>query len=492
MGTGVYVDDGDAVALWKKEKKRMGLEGDIPPDVPEAGVWGGDVGATGGAAKQAGDSQPEWRTYYPNVELGPVATGNGSKREFKNSLESEIQTHAQAKKLEQAQMGYGNVPQFGWVDHSTLPGEAARRDMNNEKNWSTHRDETGDAELFSKEGWHKEGLTQWVHSPEFDKNQTDRAKGELAATDSEKFGKQVKSLMFDNAKEARQKDERMSGYYTDPYTGLPMPILNEHSSELDRAGATFRDFILKRNPGVRTWSAMKDLSRYEYTEDPRDLESFYQKWAENAMDAATLEAFVPEGVGAGVGVMPPRAPGGPGVVRGMSGAARRELLELVERMKLKGQLGSGLDEYLVGADAMTARLKASAKMKERLTYDNISQMADSLGYKSAANEQHYWSGGKVARTRAEEAARERMGTTLEMTPGGKFLDELNLFSKGDSPLAEGEPIKLFREKSLKYVNEGQGPAYAHLKKPINPHALWFDEMGQLVKNKRPIFKDIIE
>ncbi len=383
MGDGYYMrTKNDPVG--EAGRKRVSLYGTVTMDEPYGNFRRAStykpLPETGNDAEKEAQWKASWNVYdppneneqvpefvrknYPNLKLGPKAT-NKNFIPFRGSLEDEIDARERVRKSP----GYQPLIPSGSIDYGTLPGEAARRDMNNLANWKTHRDRRGDGELMARDSWKEKGQDVWVRSPEFDRNQEDRRQGKLPALDSPEGRKQLQALYYDHMKETKREDEAKSGYYTDPYTRLQMPILNEHSTELDKAGAHFRGEFLGRNPAVRLWSGMQDLKEYEQTGNKWKAFNFFRKMAENGMDGLAIRGAMPEGsygrVGGvaseglyemkpgvsyvGAGKAPPRLPKfittglNSDQVRFSQSNVKDTLSRMMKDMKKKGWYGDGMD-----------------------------------------------------------------------------------------------------------------------------------------------------
>lgn len=80
-------------------------------------------------------------------------------------------------------------------------------------------------------------------------------------------------------------------------------------------------------------------------------------------------------------------------------------------------------------------------------------------------------GPEHARVSAEAYASRTGTTTLEQTPGGKWLDEQKLFERRTSPLDDDEAIEVWRRTSQRYAQEASGDVRAFVRDP-NPTGVW--------------------
>jgi hypothetical protein len=87
-------------------------------------------------------------------------------------------------------------------------------------------------------------------------------------------------------------------------------------------------------------------------------------------------------------------------------------------------------------------------------FQHYMKKAESLDVSTKPNEAVFYS-GKGNRALAETFAQDNGKTTLEMTPGGKWLDEQGLFGK-DSPLTPDQAIKVWSKISQRYAQGASG------------------------------------
>jgi hypothetical protein len=86
-----------------------------------------------------------------------------------------------------------------------------------------------------------------------------------------------------------------------------------------------------------------------------------------------------------------------------------------------------------------------------------------LNFTSAPNTAIFWSGPQN-REKAEKWAGESGRTTLEMTPGGQYLDGLDLFNAKQTypkaPLAAGMPCEIWDLASSQFAKMATGTAFS--------------------------------
>ena len=92
-------------------------------------------------------------------------------------------------------------------------------------------------------------------------------------------------------------------------------------------------------------------------------------------------------------------------------------------------------------------------------FDYYMNLVETLDVSTAPNTATFYS-GKGNRELAEEFARMNGKTTLEMTPGGAYLDNLKLFSKNsNSPLTTEEATNVWARLSARYAQSASGNTY---------------------------------
>ena len=89
--------------------------------------------------------------------------------------------------------------------------------------------------------------------------------------------------------------------------------------------------------------------------------------------------------------------------------------------------------------------------------DYYLELAEKLDVATAVDKTVFYS-GQVNRKMAEEFAVAEDKTTLEMTPGGKYLDDLRLFEPG-SPLTPDQAKRVWSRLSRRYATQAAGNVF---------------------------------
>ena len=87
-------------------------------------------------------------------------------------------------------------------------------------------------------------------------------------------------------------------------------------------------------------------------------------------------------------------------------------------------------------------------------YDRLVEEAESVDVSTGANQAVFYS-GEGNRARAEAFATLNGKMTLEMTPGGKYFDNLDLFGQ-NSPLTDDQALKIWSILSERYAKAASG------------------------------------
>jgi len=116
-----------------------------------------------------------------------------------------------------------------------------------------------------------------------------------------------------------------------------------------------------------------------------------------------------------------------------------------------------------GASSLIKDIKttiSSGTSAPALSADQILKNAQKLGFETQKDSLLLWSGlGKNGAKVAQDFAAKNGGTTLEMTPGGKYLDGLSLFGE-NSPVTRAEAEKIWAEASKTVTEQASGQVRA--------------------------------
>jgi hypothetical protein len=167
------------------------------------------------------------------------------------------------------------------------------------------------------------------------------------------------------------------------------------------------------------------------------------------------------------------------------GDALSDLGKLVDDARPRGAFAELLQTGRFTPDQLTQLARAG-----RLAANEISDVVMHLGVKTPRDQLVLWSGlGIKGEIRAAAYAREAGGMTLEMTKGGKWLDDLKLFDGGVPNINRDQARRLWEEASAEVAKQASGQVrvahgqispgsvFSRIERPIlldNPRVLGID------------------
>jgi hypothetical protein len=105
----------------------------------------------------------------------------------------------------------------------------------------------------------------------------------------------------------------------------------------------------------------------------------------------------------------------------------------------------------------------------RSSFNSYYDTAGTLDASTGANEATFYS-GEGNRALAEQFAEENGGSTLEMTPGGKWLDQEGSFDP-TSPLTRGEAVAVWSRLSGRFAPGASGTPFGFVQ-GASPYGVW--------------------
>lgn len=162
--------------------------------------------------------------------------------------------------------------------------------------------------------------------------------------------------------------------------------------------------------------------------------------------------------------------------------------------KVSGKVLNDVDkEPAAGVTNNVFSVSSKSHPLEGLSPSNVVRLVDELGLQTPRDSAILWSGlgrGRSGITRSQQYAAENGGITLEMTPGGGWLDELDLYGS-NSPFTRAEADQIWNNVSRSFAQQASGQVRAVLGqvRPIsvynrielpalrsNPNVLGIDEL----------------
>ncbi len=145
-------------------------------------------------------------------------------------------------------------------------------------------------------------------------------------------------------------------------------------------------------------------------------------------------------------------------LRNASNAANLDELSAYFHYLEHGSTAGLTDAELLGIKKVDDYLALSkVNYGNQTAFDYYINLSETLDVSTAPNTAIFYS-GKGNRELAEEFAKMNGKTTLEMTPGGAYLDNLKLFSK-NSPLTTEEATNVWARLSARYAQNASGNIY---------------------------------
>jgi hypothetical protein len=119
-------------------------------------------------------------------------------------------------------------------------------------------------------------------------------------------------------------------------------------------------------------------------------------------------------------------------------------------------------------------------------HELLMEQASRRGFATGQSEALFWSGlgrGNAGVLRSQRYALENGGRTLEMTGGGKYLDDLNLFGP-NSPISRAEAELVWAHASREFARGASGQIRA-VTGSVRPNSIWRRiELPELMSNPR--------
>ena len=141
-------------------------------------------------------------------------------------------------------------------------------------------------------------------------------------------------------------------------------------------------------------------------------------------------------------------------------------------------------------DAVASGLNPISHPLEGLTPEKVIQHVNQLGLKTPRDQLILWSGlgrGSEGVRLSQEYAAENGGVTLELTPGGKWLDKMDLFG-ANSPFTQAEARQIWGNVSVKMIQQASGQVRS-LIGTVNPASVYRAEQAELFENKNVLGLD---
>lgn len=150
-------------------------------------------------------------------------------------------------------------------------------------------------------------------------------------------------------------------------------------------------------------------------------------------------------------------------------------------------LGSKLSLFgrRIGSGGEKAVQTAAKHPLAGLSPENVVRLVDEIGLETPRDQLILWSGlgkGNEGVKLSQEFARANGGVTLEMTKGGKWLNEMDLFG-ANSPFTFKEAVKIWEGVSTKMVQQASGQVRSVIGQ-VRPTSIYRAEQSEILMNAK--------
>ncbi len=149
-------------------------------------------------------------------------------------------------------------------------------------------------------------------------------------------------------------------------------------------------------------------------------------------------------------------------------------------------LGAGYPALKAGLFGAESVMQSATKHPlAGLSSGNIVRLVDELGLETPKDQLILWSGlgrGNAGIKLSQEFARANGGVTLEMTPGGQWLHEMDLFNMNSS-FTYKEAVKIWESVSSKMIQQASGQVRS-LVGQVRPTSIYRAEQSEILINNK--------